>query len=237
MSPFILVLLFLYLSLILIHLYSCLFAMENPRMFTKIFLMPFLSFLYYKTTPKKKFSKIIFIALLLGFLGDVVLLFDSFFPLIVLGIGFFFMGHVLYIISFLKETGIYCYRKYFPFFVIVSVFYLIYAHFAFNNLKEGFAKGDIMIPGTFYLLLLAVLNISSGLYAFYFLNFYSILVHLGTFIFTVSDFILVRKMFYEENKYYQVTLMATYILAQNLICFGMANKNNKNNELEKEKIY
>ncbi len=86
---------------------------------------------------------------------------------------------------------------------------------------------------------MALLNIASGIYAFSYLNIYAILAHLGTFIFTISDFILARKMFYEGNKYYQVVLMATYISAQTLICFGMANKKNKiENEIkEKEKNY
>ena len=82
---------------------------------------------------------------------------------------------------------------------------------------------------------MALLNIASGIYAFSYLNIYAILAHLGTFIFTISDFILARKMFYEGNKYYQVVLMATYILAQTLICFGMSNKKIQN-EIEKKKI-
>ena len=39
--------------------------------------------------------------IILGFLGDVFLLGDSYLPLILLGIGFFFFGHVLYIINFI----------------------------------------------------------------------------------------------------------------------------------------
>jgi len=42
-------------------------------------------------------------------------------------------------------------------------------------------------------------------------------------------------MFYENKKYYQVILMATYILAQTLICFGMSNKKIQN-EIGKKKI-
>ena len=123
--------------------------------------------------------------------------------------------------------------------LIISLVYLIYAHFAFNNLKEGFIRGSILIPGLFYIIQLAFLNITSGIYAFSYFNIYAILVHLGTFIFTISDFILARKMFFEDNKYYQVILIATYISAQTLICFGMANKKNKiKNELkEKEKAF
>ena len=78
-------------------------------------------------------------------------------------------------------------------------------------------------------------QITSGIYAYTYFNLYAILVHFGTFIFTISDFILTRKMFYENKQYYQVILMATYILAQTLICFSMSNKKNKI-EGEKNKI-
>ena len=42
-------------------------------------------------------------------------------------------------------------------------------------------------------------------------------------------------MFYENKKYYQVILMATYILPQTLICFGMSNKKIKT-DIEKKKV-
>ena len=80
-------------------------------MITKVFLMPFLSFIYYKATPKENFSRTIFVSIILGFLGDVFLLGDTYLPLILLGIGFFFFGHVLYIINFIIETGIRNYKN------------------------------------------------------------------------------------------------------------------------------
>ena len=226
MSILLKILIFLYIGFVSVHLFSCFFAFENPRMVTKVFLMPFLSIIYYKATPKEQFSKTIFVGIILGFCGDVILLNDSYLPFILLGIAFFFFGHVMYIINFIIETGIRNYKKYFIFLVIISTIYYKYYKFAFNNLKEGFIRGEILIPGACYMFLLVVLCISSGIYAYTYLNIYAILAHFGTFIFTVSDFILARKMFYEDNKYYQFVLMATYILAQTLICFGMANKKN-----------
>ena len=239
MSKFLLLLIILYFGIISVHLYTCFFEIENPRMFTKVFLMPFLSIIYYIYTPKQNFSKTILVGILLGFVGDIFLLSVSYLSLTILGISFFFFGHILYMINFVIETGIKNYKKNFIFLIIISLAYLLYAIFAFNNLKEGFIRGRILIPGLFYIIQLALLNITSGIYAFSYFNIYAILVHLGTFIFTISDFILARKMFFEDNKYYQVILMATYISAQTLICFGMANKKNKiKNELkEKEKAF
>ena len=153
----------------------------------------------------------------------------------ILGIVFFFFGHFLYIINLIIETGIRNFKKYFIFLIIISLIYFLYANFAFFNLKEGFRKGSILFPGACYIIQLALLNIASGVYAYTYFNTYAILVHIGTFIFTISDFVLARKMFYENNQYYQFILMATYILAQTLICFGMANKKNRMELGKKEK--
>ena len=45
-------------------------------------------------------------------------------------------------------------------------------------------------------------------------------------IFALSDIILAKQLFLENKKYYQIIIMATYILGQSLISFGMANKRN-----------
>lgn len=232
--PFLSLILF-YLLIITIHLCSCYLGIKIHRIWTKVLLMPILSLLYYKYTPKDKFLKKIFAAQIFGFLGDVALLCDNCLYLMTLGIAFFFIGHLLYSICFIQETGYYNYKKYLQFLILMSSAYLIYAKILFDRTKDGFIKGGILIPGVCYLLLSMVFNVASGVFAFVYRNVFSILVHIGTFVFTVSDYILVRKMFYENNKYYHVILMATYILGQNLIGIGMANKTTLN-EFEKNLI-
>ena len=55
----------------------------------------------------------------------------------------------------------------------------------------------------------------------------------------VSDCVLAKQLFLENNKYYQIIIMFTYILAQSLISLGMANKSDSfelriiNDSLEK----
>jgi uncharacterized membrane protein YhhN len=191
--------------------------------------MPTLGLLYYLGTAKEKFSKNVLIGIFFGFLGDALLLVDDpFSPLIVPGIVSFFIGHILYVVSFLRETGFNNYKKHFFVLTFISGIFFCLEKFVFKYLKDGFAKRDVMIPGVSYLTLLMLLNITSGFYSYTYFNIYSLLTFIGSFIFFVSDFILVRKMFYEDNKYYQVTLMATYILAQSLICYGLAHRRNKN---------
>ena len=229
------ILLILYLILSASHLYCCHYKLIELRKCTKVFLMPLLGIIYYLGTPKAQFSKNVLTGIFFGFLGDVLILVDDpFSPLIVPGIVSFFIGHVLYVVSFLRETGYHNYKKYFFVLLIFCGVFFYGETFAFKYLKDGFAKRGVMIPGVSYLTLLAVLNITSGFYSFTYFNIYSLLTFIGSFIFFVSDFILVRKMFYEDNKYYQVSLMATYILAQSLICYGLAHRRNK---FENKKIY
>ena len=235
MSKLFRILLLLYLIIIAIHLYACYYKQNQLRKFTKVFLMPLLGSLYYLGTPNEKFSKNVLTGILFGFLGDALLLVDDpFSPLIIPGIVSFFIGHVLYVVSFLRETDYYNYKRYFPIFLLICGIFFYVENIAFKFLKDGFAKRDVMIPGISYLTLLMVLNITSCFYSFTYFNIYSLLTFIGSIVFFISDFILVRKMFYEDNKYYQVSLMATYILAQSLICYGLAHRRNK---YENKKIY
>ena len=235
MSKFFYFLLVFYIIVVLIHLYSCHFVLYMTRKVTKVFLMSTLGLLYYLGTPKEKFSKNVLLGVFFGFLGDVLLLVDDpFSPFIILGIISFFIGHLLYVISFLRETGFHNYKNHFFVFLTITGIFLYIEKNAFEFLKDGFAKRDVMLHGISYLTLLMILNITSGFYSYTYFNIYSLLTFIGSFIFFVSDFILVRKMFYEDNKYYQVSLMTTYILGQSLICYGLAHRRNKN---ESKKIY
>ena len=235
MSNLLKILFVIYIIDISIHLYCCYNEIINIRKFTKVFLMPLLGLLYYFGTPTERFSKNVLTGVIFGFLGDFFLLVDDPYSiLLVPGIISFFTGHILYIVSFLRETGYDNYKRYFIVFLIICGIIFYGETIAFQYLREGFEKRNLMIHGVSYLTLLAVLNITSGFYTFTYFNIYSFLTFFGSFIFFISDFILVRKMFYEYNKYYQVTLMATYILAQSLICYGLAHRRNK---FESKKIY
>ena len=228
MSKILYILLTLYLITISIQLYFCCCSEDSlGRKISKIFLMPLLGSLYYFGTSKDKFSKNVLLGIIFGFIGDVFLLSEPYSPLIKPGIFTFFIGHVLYIISYIRETGYHNYKKYFIVLLIYSSIFIYGGTFAFKYLKDGFRKGNMMFPGVCYLAMLMILNTTANFYAFTYFNKYTLIICLGSFIFFVSDFILVRKMFYEENRYYQIVLMATYILAQSLICYGLAHRKSR----------
>lgn len=222
------ILLALYLICISFHLYYCFYRINEKRKFTKVFLMPLLGSLYYFGTPEEQFSKNVLAGIIFGFLGDSFLLVDNpYSPFVVPGIFSFFIGHLLYMVSFLRETGLQNYKKYFYVLLIIAGIFFYLETIAFQYLKDGFARRDVMIPGISYLTLIITLNIAACFYTFTYFNKYSLLTFLGSIVFFISDFILVRKMFYEEYRYYQVIIMATYILAQSLICYGLSHRRSK----------
>ena len=213
----------IYLILVTVHLYSCFHSYEDIRRATKVFLMPVLGLTYYLGCPKEKFSKIILVALVFGCLGDTFLLIQNLF---LFGVASFLIGHLLYIFKFYYETGIRNYKK------NKFIFLLIFALYAFAEMKlmeyfkPALEKANLWGPLFVYSSILALLNVSSAIYAYCIANIYSILTYLGSLIFAISDCILAKQLFFGNHKYYQIAIMFTYILGQSLISLGMANTPN-----------
>ena len=212
-----------YLLIVTIHLYCCFHHHEDIRKFTKCLLMPFLAMTYYLGCPKEKFSKVILFAILFGYLGDILLLIEGLF---LLGVVSFLVGHLLYIVTFFAETGLKNYRKNLLVFLLVCVVYFYIETEVLGYFRPALVKFGLWGPLFVYTSILSALNISSALYAYCYRNIYSILAYIGSIIFYVSDCILAKQLFFEYNKYYQISIMFTYILGQSLISLGMANKMN-----------
>jgi uncharacterized membrane protein YhhN len=185
--------------------------------------MPFLAMTYYLGCPKEKFSKVILFAILFGYLGDILLLIEGLF---LLGVVSFLVGHLLYTVTFFVETGLKNYRKNLLVFLLVCVVYFYIETEVLGYFRPALVKFGLWGPLFVYTSILSALNISSALYAYCYRNIYSILAYIGSIIFYVSDCILAKQLFFEYNKYYQISIMFTYILGQSLISLGMANKMN-----------
>ena len=213
----------IYLIIVTIHLYSCFHHQEELRKVTKCLLMPILALIYYLGCPKENFSKVILFAIFFGYLGDVFLIIENLF---LLGVASFIIGHLLYIITFLIETGFKNYRKNLLVFLLVCLVYFYLESEILKYFRPAIIKAGLWGPLFVYESILVALNISSALYAYCYRNIYSILTYIGSLIFMVSDCVLAKQLFLENNKYYQIIIMFTYILAQSLISLGMANKNN-----------
>lgn len=215
--------LFLYLVIVIVNLYCCFHHHEKVRKVTKCFLMPFLALTYYVGCPKEKLSKIIIIAIIFGCLGDVFLIIEGLF---LLGVVSFLVGHLLYIITFLVETGIKNYRKNLFVFLLVCLVYVYLESEVLKYFRPAIIKAGLWGPLFVYAIILGGLNISSAIYAYCYANFYSVLTYIGSLIFAISDCILAKQVFLEKSKYQETFIMFTYILGQSLISFGMANKMN-----------
>ena len=213
----------LYLFIVTIHLYCCFHHHEDIRKATKCLLMPFLALTYYIGCQKDKFSKFILFAILFGYLGDVLLLIQSLF---LLGVASFLIGHLLYIATFLVETGLKNYRKNVLVFILICLVFFYVESEVLRYFRPALIKFGVWGPLFVYTSILSALNISSAIYAYCYRNIYSIFTFIGSIIFYISDCFLAQQLFFDYNKYYQIIIMFTYILGQSLISLGMANKEN-----------
>ena len=144
--------------------------------------------------------------------------------LFVLGVASFLLGHLLYIFIFFFETGLKNYKKNIIVFIAVCLVYLYAEKRVLLYFKPVLIKEGVWGPLIVYTSILAILNVSSAIYAYCYTNIYSILTYLGSLAFAISDVILAQQLFVENNKYYQIIIMTTYILGQSLISLGLANK-------------
>ena len=207
----------------IIHIYCCMYGPKSLGFITKLFIMPLILLIYFSLTVGKEKSILFCLGIFFGWLGDIFMAI----PNMILGILFFFLGHVFYIISILKKNPLEIYKKKYYYYIIILIPILCLCYFLFENyLKEGFEKGNIVIPGGIYLIMLGVLN-TSGLFNLIIeINLHNILLYLGVSIFWSSDFILIRRMFYHSLPTHKYLVMTTYIIAQTLITYGIVNKNN-----------
>ncbi len=223
--------LFLYITHLInsiIHIYCCMYGLKILGFITKLFIMPLILLIYYSLTVEKEKSIIFSLGIIFGWLGDIFMAI----PIMILGILFFFLGHVFYIISILKKNPIEIYKKKLYYYIIILIPILSLCYYQFEYyLKEGFEKGNIVIPGGIYLVMLGVLNTSAFFNLIIEFNLHNILLYIGASFFWASDFILIRRMFYHSLPAHKYLVMTTYIIAQTLITYGISNqKNNKSNE-------
>ena len=198
------------------------FLEENPkvkiRVITKPFLLP-LVVLYYFISSNESGTPIVWliaIGLILGFVGDVVLLKPKVEILFMIGLGSFLIGHVLYIIAFFQATNRFAGIPsviYLLIIVYVIVFILIYRFF------KDYTK-EMTIPVVVYMIIILVMSFASLLVGFS-TDTAPVkspwLLFIGALNFIASDFLLANQLFKKSFKYDQSIIMLTYLIAQLLI--------------------
>ena len=188
---------------------------NKGRCYTKPFLMPLLVIYYILSVAEV--NKLIVMALIFGFMGDVFLMFLKRKNNFMLGLGAFLIGHVCYVFLFLQGIS---FAKDVPvwFYLII----IVYAMVACAVLKKLIKHlGNMKIPTYIYMAVILLMSFASlariwvmGMSISFLFPF------IGSLLFLCSDYMLGFCTFIGEFKNGSIYIMLTYVLAQVLIVGG-----------------
>ncbi len=214
----------IYVAFSIIYLFILLFGYERFDLFLKPILMPIIGFgvFFYRKFPSKN---ILLAALILSWLGDVILLFTDLGEIyFILGLVCFLTAHIVYCILFNKQRRIRK-KQNKPLFILGSILIAIYLIGMVSVLMPHL--GELEIPVSIYASVISIML----LFAF---NGFLVwekpgnqLVFLGALFFVISDSILAVNKFYAPIPKSSFFIMLTYLLAQYLIVVGALKLNPK----------
>lgn len=192
------------------HLVTCYLEKELPRKITKVFIVPLLML---GLLISKTYNVLLFVGLTLGWIGDVLLLFNKKKRYFVIGGISFMLGHVAYIASafsiLLKKYEI----NNIPIWLIVLLTCIAIVFLVFTTIRIRKHFGIFAYMGAFYFYILVVSIITCIITGKYLLS-------IGFAVFMISDSILSIARFAHPIKRQHFYIMSTYILAQTLICLS-----------------
>lgn len=164
-----------------------------------------------------RIQSVLFSAIILGTLGDIALMLPDSQLNFMLGLGFFLVGHLLYVVIFaLEQKGYPSSRNagLFLFFLLLlgaAVYSFLLPHL-----------GDLSVPVLFYVAVI----LAMAWFAFgrkdHVVPFSFTMVQLGAICFLVSDSLLAIDRFIGSFPLAQELLMLSYLLAQFCIVIGVA---------------
>ena len=204
----------LFLVIVILHLYGVL-NHEMLAFSTKPLLMVTLVLIYLTSVKKPSFWFVS--ALFFSFWGDVLLLFKE--QYFVFGLASFLLAHILYIkisASFLKKIKL---QKV----VLVSLPFVVFLIGLLYLIKNNL--GDMLIPVVVYGITISSFGAVTLLNYVQEKSTSNLWLFLGAIIFIISDSLIAINKFYEPKEIYGLTIMATYIVAQYLICKAVISKN------------
>lgn len=171
-------------------------------MVAKTALMPILAFFAYLHKPKEK---VLYLALLFSWTGDISLMFNGEIYFI-LGLSSFLLAHLFYVLLFTRAFKF----KLLPSLVLLAVTLCYFIFLSPHITKE------LYYPVLAYCIVITTM----GLAAISRPNtsYYTILI--GALLFIISDSFIALNMFYTKLTYPALYIMSTYGLAQYLIVSG-----------------
>ena len=213
---------FLYFTVILIHLFCCIFEKKKIRGLTKLMLMPLLLLIYLDICSDIAFhhkrSKLIINGILLGFQGDALLLINNT-KCFLFGLLSFLLGHLLYITAFVRRLG--DFSNYWLISLIEIIHFTIFTIGFMKFLVSGFKK-EMKYYAFIYGFTLTILDSLAIYSVFRNCCYQTILILVGTLNFFISDSILAYHKFVRNINLGSFYIMGTYIVAQSCIAIGMA---------------
>ena len=170
-----------------------------------------LSLFWYYFVNTKTLNKLFVAGLFFSLLGDVFLLGKGELYFI-LGLGFFLIAHIFYIIMVSKQLV----KLQLKSLGLAIIPYLMVFVLLLNLLYESL--GTMKIPVIIYAITISVFGTTSLLLFLQKKTNTNLLLVIGVLIFITSDSILAINLFYKPQPFYPLLIMMTYVLAQFLIC-------------------
>lgn len=197
-----------------IHLISCGRDNVKIRRISKIFLVPLIILVYVSFCDTFSFK--VLIALLLGWLGDMLLIFSSEKIMQALGIVSFGAGHVFYVWamhSLFRPLPVWVY-------IVIPAGVIAAEVFAYSRVSK-YIGNDMRAASVIYYLLLTSIT-ASGAFVLAGGNIAGVFMLAAGLLFSVSDSFLVFCVCAagEDRGPYAVIVMSTYIAAQVLFAVG-----------------
>lgn len=206
----------LFLGVSILHLIACYRRYPKLRNVTKVLLMPLLCAVY--CSIAHDILLLVIAALLFGWLGDVFLIVKSKPVFFLLGVCAFALGHICYISAMLSMYRSPLRAVYILIPIALCVIWMIFVRIKLLP----YAPKSLRIPGFVYALLLSGTCLTA-LYRFLPTgkDFY-LIAFIGGLFFMLSDTLLTGQQYRKELKHGNFYVMATYIFAQALLIYGLA---------------
>lgn len=183
---------------------------------TKPLLMPIMMILYLMLASVPE--RWIVLALICGFVGDVFLMWVEKKGFLISGLIAFLLGHVFYIIVFLRSTEFLAVIPMWAYLLMVP--YLFYVILVYTKLADQIET--LKIPVLVYMAVIILMSFVSlsRLWVYQGPAFW--LPFIGSLFFVASDTVLAFHVFKRAIKDANVWVMATYVLAQFFIILGLS---------------
>lgn len=209
--------LIIYIIVSAIHLLASFKENETLRKLSKplIMLTIIATLIIYMISNNERYL-LLLLAVIMGFLGDVLLLAKNKFFLFVIGAFAFFIGHLLYIVQMCRILPYHISNYVYLFLFVVLV---IWSIIVVKLFKEK--VGKLSICASLYYFVLFVGIIAAGAVHFAYKDIYSMLLLLGFILFFISDVTLAYFKFFKRVKRSSFYIMITYIAAQALLFYSL----------------